>query len=402
MDDFWPRAILHVDMDAFYASVEQHDNPELRGKPVIVGGSAEGRGVVSAASYEARAYGVHSAMPTSKAHRLCPHGIFLRVRMWRYQEVSEQVHAVFAEFTPDIQPISVDEAFLDISGCQRLFGSPAEIARKLKDAVKARTGLTASVGVGPNRFVAKIASDIEKPDGLVLIRREEVLDRLAPLPVNRIWGVGRVTGLKMEKLGINTIADLRQWPQHTLVEHFGNTGASLYNLARGEDHSEVEEGEVEKSVSNETTFSRDLFDTGELEHALLALSDKVGSRLRSKGFTGRTIQLKVKYGDFTSITRRVTLPCPTCVGSEIYSVAVKLLHARTEAGSRSIRLIGVGVSGLYEGNIRQATLFSPVDTSSQEKSEKAERAVDRIREKLGPDFIGRGSLMLDEDEDDED
>lgn len=393
MPDFWPRAILHVDMDAFYASVEQHDDPSLRGKPVIVGGSAEGRGVVSAASYEARAFGVHSAMPTARARRLCPGGVFLPVRMERYQEVSAEVHAVFAHFTPAIQPVSVDEAFLDITGCQRLFGRPPDIARALKDRVRDETGLTASVGVAPTRFVAKVASDLEKPDGLVVIPQDDVLGRLAPLGIERIWGVGHVGQERLHRLGIHTIADLRAWPEATLREHFGSGGADLYRLARGQDATPVVTREPEKSVSNENTFAHDIEELAQLLRALRQLSDKVGRRLRKKDLSGRVVQLKVRYDDFSTVTRRVTLPAPTCLGAEIFAAASDLLRSRTEAGTRPVRLIGVGVSHFRNADNQQGQLFGALGEDEPDRMERLERAADRIRDKLGDHSIGRGSNL---------
>ncbi|MCC8179692.1 MAG: DNA polymerase IV, partial [Planctomycetes bacterium] len=256
----WRRAILHVDMDAFYASVEQLDNPELRGKPVIVGGDAKSRGVVSAASYEVRPYGVRSAMPMAKAVRLCPHAIRVKPRMERYAEVSSQIFAIFAKVTPLVQPISLDEAFLDVTGCQRLHGDPVTIAKRIRLSIKQATGLTASVGVATCRFVAKIASDLDKPDGLTIIPEEEMLDRLAPLPVSKIWGVGPVTVKKLTNLGIKTIGDVRQWPVEQLEQLLGQAGADLHLLANGIDDSQVVSEEQEKSISHETTFAEDVMD----------------------------------------------------------------------------------------------------------------------------------------------
>ncbi len=390
----WPRAIIHVDMDAFYASVEQLDNPELRDKPVVVGGSAKGRGVVCAASYAARKFGIHSAMPASRARRLCPHGIFLPVRMGRYTEVSKQVHEIFLEFTPMVQPVSVDEAFLDITGSQRLMGAPGSIARQLKQAVKARTGLTASVGVAPTRFAAKLASDLEKPDGLVVIPRDQIMSRLEPLPVSRIWGVGKVTAGKLSRLGIQTIGDLRTWPEQSLTEHFGNAGKSLWALAHGLDPSPVNTKTPEKSISNETTFPEDICSIPQLEHVLIRLSDKVARRLRTRNLRGRTIQLKLRYNDFTTITRRQTLPEPTCVGDMIFSIARRLLRERSEAGTRPARLIGVGVSGFDEQECRQMKLFTDQQTGRSTRREAVERTTDAICDKLGPKAIGRASSML--------
>lgn len=379
-------------MDAFFASVEQLDNPALRGKPVIVGGSAESRGVVCAASYEARAFGVHSAMSSARAKRCCPAGIFLPVRMARYQEISAAIHEIFTSFTPDVEPVSVDEAFLDITGCQRLFGTPEGIAAKLKAKIRHETELTVSVGVAPNRFIAKIASDLEKPDGLVVIRSDQISARLAPLPVRKIWGVGRVTGSRLEALGIHTIGDLRAWPEETLVQNLGSSGSHLYQLARGNDSSPVVEGDREKSISNETTFANDIMNVRTLQMHLLRLADKVAARTRAAGVAGRVVQLKIRYDDFSTVTRRQTLLCPTCVTGDLYRVAAELLIHRTDAGNRPVRLLGVGLTGLADDF--QATLFSASGTNSSKQAEALENATDRIRKKLGDDAIGRGSVVL--------
>ncbi len=395
--NFWSRAIIHVDMDAFFAAVEQLDNPELRGKPVIIGGPANSRGVVSTCSYEAREFGVHSAMSSAMAHRLCPHGIFLPGRHERYSEVSGQIHQIFHRFTPSVLPLSCDEAFLDVTGSQRLFGAAPDIGLRIKDIIKAETGLTASVGLAGTLFVAKVASDMDKPDGLTIIRDEEVIDRLAILPVRRMWGVGKVAEKKLLRLGINTIGDLQSWPLKELIENFGNFGEHMYNLCRGIDPREVEgEDEAEKSISNEHTFSRDIMKVSELRSTLLYLSDKVARRARCAQMPGRTVQLKVKYSDFTSITRRITLPNPTSCAQEIFETAFKLLQEKSECGSRPVRLIGVGVSNFSESCESQQSLFFNIQTrNNREKIEKAEIAADAIINKLGRGTIGRGSIMLD-------
>lgn len=401
------RVIIHVDMDAFYASVEQHDHPELRGKAVIIGGSPQSRGVVSTASYEARKFGVHSAMPTAHAYRLCPHGIFLPVNMARYMEVSRVIHAIFRDFTPLVMPLSCDEAFLDVTGSQRLFGTPLAIGRLLKHRIKDTTGLTASVGIASTLFVAKVASDLEKPDGLTLIPDAQVVARLAPLPVRAVWGVGKVAEKHLARLGILTIADLQRWELKELREHFGDFGEHLHQLCRGIDPRTVEaEQAAEKSISNEHTFDRDLTSRDELERALLYLSDKVGRRAREAQMPGRTVQLKLKYADFTSVTRRQTLPEPTASGQEIFCIARQLLREKTEAGRRAVRLIGVGVSGFtdaVEATTAQGCLFdaTPPEEPNQQtaikKMARAEAAADEILKKLGHNAIGRGSLLLDDD-----
>lgn len=391
----WPRAILHVDMDAFYASVEQLDNPELRGKPVIVGGSVQSRGVVAAASYEVRPYGVRSAMPTARALRLCPHAILIRPRMRRYREVSDRVFAIFGRMTPLVQPVSLDEAFLDVTGSQRLHGDPVAMARRIRAAIREETGLTGSVGVAASRFVAKIASDLNKPDGLTVIPEEETFARLDPLPVSKIWGVGPVTGRRLARLGIGTIGQLRAWPLSSLVAELGRLGEDLHRLANGLDDSAVTPDEEEKSLSHETTFSADVVDREELEAVLLSLADKVAARLRRHGLSGRTVFLKLRYGDFTTVSRRKSREAATDIAQVIYAEARELLRTRTQAGSRPVRLIGVGVSGFHEGGRpEQGSLFPDAGGHDRDKLSRLERTTDAIRARLGEDSIARASVRF--------
>lgn len=338
------RAILHLDMDAFYASVEVRDDPTLAGKPVIVGGS-ERRGVVCAASYEARKFGVRSAQPMSAALRLCPKGVFLPVRMARYREVSRQVFAIFHRYTPLVEPLSVDEAFLDVTGCERLFGTPIEIARAIKDAVRTETGLTVSAGVASSKHVAKIASDLEKPDGLVVVPPGAEVAFLAPLPVGRLWGVGKVTESLLQRMGIRTIGDLAAIQVDTLVGKLGSHGAHLHALANGIDEREVETGNEVKSIGHEDTYEQDIRGRKTLERQLLDLSHRVASRMRRHGFRGRTVTLKVKYADFEQVTRAESLQQPTDDGGTIYRIARRLLD-KTEAGSRPVRLLGISLSNM--------------------------------------------------------
>lgn len=390
-ENFWRRAILHVDMDAFYASVEQLDNPALRGKPIIVGGTPESRGVVSAASYEVRPYGVRSAMPTARALRLCPHAILIHPRMGRYREESEKIFAIFARITPLIQSVSLDEAFLDVTGSQRLYGDPVAIAKRIRAAIRDETGLTASVGVSSCRFAAKIASDLDKPDGLTVIPEEAILDRLAPMPVGKIWGVGPVTNRNLERMGIRSIGDLRRWPLEALRSALGKAGEDLHDLANGRDASEVTADEEERSVSHENTFARDIACIEELERELLEQADKVATRLRKRGLAGRTVSLKLRYGDFTTISRQTTLSAATCVCETIYRAARALLRERTEAGRRPVRLIGVGVSGFHGGG--QASLFAG-GKRDESRRERLERTADDIRLKLGDGAIQRASVKF--------
>ena len=383
------RKILHIDMDAFYASIEQRDNPALRGQPVIVGGDAEKRGVVSAASYEARAFGVHSAMPASQAKRLCPHGIFLPVRMDRYREVSGQIFEVFQEYTPIIEPLSLDESFLDVTGCESLFGPAPEIARAIKRKILIRTGLTASAGIAPNKFLAKIASDWRKPDGLMEIKTDEVGAFLENLPISRLWGVGKSTEEILKGLGILRAGQLAQYPPEGIEKKLGKFGLELIALARGEDERPVVPHEEAKSLSQEQTFTPDLQDRQVMEQILLDQAEQVGWELRKQNLRGQTIHLKVRYPDFTLITRSQTLSFPTDAGMEIYRTAMKLLE-KTEALSRKARLLGVGVSNLCRRDApRQRGLFD----SYREKEEKSLEAVDKIWEKFGPEAIKRASLL---------
>jgi len=399
------RSIIHLDMDAFYASVEVLDNPSLRGKPVIVGGG-ELRGVVSAASYEARTFGVHSALPTATAKRLCPGGIFLPVRMERYKEVSDKVFAIFRRFTPLVEPLSIDEAFLDVTGCERLFGSAEEVARKIKEAVREETGLTVSAGVAPNKFLAKIASDLGKPDGLTIVPPGNEIGFLDPLPVGKLWGVGKVTEQELRGKGIRTIGDLRRVPEGTLKRAFGSNGEHLHQLAHGIDDRPVETEHEAKSIGHEDTYDHDLRDRGAMRRELLSLSDRVSARLRRHGIRGKTVTLKVKYNDFVQVTRAATLSDPTDDGGTMYRVALDLL-GNTEAGARPVRLLGISVSKLVPAagtakadRLEQLSLFGPpragkrVETvpADLEKQQKLNRAVDRIREKFGPKGIVPGAL----------
>jgi nucleotidyltransferase/DNA polymerase involved in DNA repair len=311
--------------------------------------------------------------------------------MERYAEISDRVFEVFAEITPLVEGASLDEAFLDVTGSQRLLGEPAAIARHIKDEIRARTGLTASVGVSTCRFVAKIASDMEKPDGLVVIQEGEVQKRLAPLPVSNLWGVGPQTNQRLATLGIHKVADLIAWPPEELHRQLGETGPALRELALGIDPSPVVPDVAEKSVSHEITFERDVSSRDTLTLELLRLSDLVAARLRRRGLAGRVVHLKLRYDDFTTLTRQVTLPSPARTGRVLHQAARRLLLDKTDAGRRPVRLIGVGVAGLEPAESRQAALFDPLGEDAN-KTEQAERAVDRIRERMGSDAIGRSSL----------
>ncbi|MBI3864074.1 MAG: DNA polymerase IV [Planctomycetia bacterium] len=381
--------ILHVDMDAFYASVEERERPELVGKPLIVGGTPQGRGVVAAASYAVRKFGVHSAMPTSTALRLCPHAILLPPRMGFYAEVSEQIRAILERYTPLVEPLSLDEAFLDVTGSRLLFGTAVEIGRRIKREILEGVRLVASVGAAPNKFLAKIASDLKKPDGFVVVDPDRVHEFLDPLPVGRLWGVGRATGQALEQLGIRTIGDVRAMPLETLQQHFGKSGEHLWQLAHGLDDRPVVPDREAKSISHETTFAVDLDDRDALRAWLMELTEQVGRRLRRHDLRGRTVQLKVRFADFHTITRPKTLQEPTNITGEIWRTAAELLESCLAPRPQRIRLLGVGLAG-FDGPRRvQQSLF--VDEERQKQSQ-LDRAADLIRDRFGSSALHRGSV----------
>ena len=383
------RKIIHIDMDAFYASVEQGDNPSLKGLPVIVGGDPEKRGVVSAASYEARVYGVHSAMPTSQAKRLCPHGIFLPVRMRRYREVSEQVFKILQEYTPFIEPLSLDESFLEVTGSEKLFGPALQIARAIKRRILETTGLTASAGIAPNKFLAKIASDFKKPDGLVEIKPEEVQEFLRELPISKLWGVGKSTEEVLKGMGILRVGQLAVYPAERVEKKLGKFGIELIALARGEDERPVTPDSEAKSISQEETFTPDLEGLEKMKRVLLDQAEQVGWELRKQKLKGCTVTIKVRYPDFTTVTRSHTLPFPTDQGIEIYQTALKLL-SKTEALQKKARLLGVGASNLLrQDDPEQLILFD----SRRKQVQRSTQAMDRIWDKFGPEAIKRASLI---------
>jgi len=311
-------------MDAFYPAVEVLDKPELKGKPVIVGGNRE-RGVVSSASYEARRFGVHSAQPIATAIKLCPEGIFMPVRMTRYKEVSRQVFEIFHCFTPLVEPLSIDEAFLDLTGAERLMGQTKEIAKKIKETVLKKTGLTVSAGVASSKFVAKIASDIDKPDGLIVVPPDRVREFLDPLPVKKMWGVGKITQQALARLNVKTFKDLRQIPVEILEKNFGKHGAAMHLLSMGIDERDVEPEREAKSIGHEQTFMEDILNPDQARKEILSLSNRIALRMRREEIRGSTVSLKVKYSDFTQITRAATLPEPTDDSMEIYSTSCGLL-----------------------------------------------------------------------------
>jgi len=384
------RSIIHVDMDAFYASIEQRDNPSLRGQPVLVGGSPESRGVVSAASYEAREFGARSAMPMSHAVRLCPHAAVLPVRMGHYVRVSRQIHRIFESYTPLVEPISIDEAFLDVTGSLRLFGEAEAIATRIKEEVRGQTQLTASVGVAPNKFLAKLASDLDKPDGLVVVTEEGKLSLLAPLPISRIWGVGKVGQRAFASMGIATIGDLQRLPLDVLEGKFGSNAQTLHDLAFGIDSRSVVPEHEAKSISAETTFPRDVSSPTVLETTLLELAETVAWRLRKAQRVARTTTLKLRYGDFTTISRQTRNPQPTDLAEVLFEQVIGLLRTRVALKGREVRLVGLAATGLTEPARRQLALF---DETQTEKRKRVAQAVDEVREKIGADAIVRGRLL---------
>jgi DNA polymerase-4 len=381
-----PRAIAHIDMDAFYASVEQRDRPELRGRPVIVGADPKGRGVVSAASYEARVFGVRSAMPISRAARLCPTGVFLRVDMDKYAAASRQIMMILDEFSPLVEPVSVDEAFIDLTGTTSLFGPAPQAVREIKRRIRHETGLTASAGIAANKFIAKVASDLEKPDGLVVVEAGREAEFLAPLPIERLWGVGKATAKELAALGIATIAQLQRLPRATLVARLGDHGAGLHDLAFGRDNRSVEPWTPPKSMGAETTFERDTSDRARLDATLRGQAERVARELRAERLAAARVTLKLRFADFRTLTRSHTTD-PTQDGLELYR-RVATLFAR-EPLAQPVRLIGVSASALTAEHTGQLGLLE----ASAVRRERLARAVDRITGRFGLDAIRPATLL---------
>ena len=382
------RQIIHVDMDAFYASVEQLDRPELRGRPVIVGGTVENRGVVSAASYEARPFGVHSAMPMARALRRCPEAIVLPVRMDRYIAVSQQIREVFTHYTPLVEPLSLDEAFLDVTDSVNLFGAAEQIGRAIKQQIKTYTGLTASVGLATNKFLAKLASDLEKPDGFVVIREENKQRILDGLAVSRIWGVGRITERALRAHSICTIADLRRCRPEELRTIVGNATDELLRLAQGQDDRPVEPDRRRKSLSSEQTFARDVSNETVLLSVLLEQVEEVAQRLRQCRVRARTITLKLRYGDFRTLTRSETLGEATNLTALLWEAAERVFRQWHRRSGGALRLLGFGASGLTPEGTAQETLFPDPEI---EKLRRLDQTVDAIRDRYGKHSLHRGA-----------
>jgi len=380
--------ILHLDMDAFFASVEQHDAPSLKGLPVIIG--HDHRGVVSAASYEARAFGVRSAMPVSEARRRCPQGVFLPGNHRRYSEVSRIVMHTLGRFSPLVEPASIDEAYVDITGTETLFGPAETLAQTIKDAVRAATGLACSVGVAPVKFIAKIASDYDKPDGLTIVTPENALDFLAPLPVGKIPGVGKRAEQILARLGIRTIADLRNHTPEFLARHCGSSGPALHEKAHARGSAALVADREAKSVSAENTFHADTADREILAAWLLRQAERIGRELRQENVRGRTITLKLKFNTFKQITRSRTLAQATDSDAAIFAIAQELLDA--EPLPHPLRLIGVGVSH-FGDTPQQLTLFTDPQQTNQIHNGKIDAALDAIRGKFGRQAIIRGRLF---------
>ncbi|MFP4158342.1 MAG: DNA polymerase IV [Desulfobacterales bacterium] len=378
--------IVHVDMDAFFASVEKLDNPGLRDRCVIVGGISD-RGVVSAASYEARKYGVKSAMPMYKARRLCPGGVFLAPRGSRYKEISARVMEILGSFSPLLEQVSIDEAYLDISGCGHLFGSPRDTGLKIKEKIRGETGLTCSVGIAPHKFLAKIASDMEKPDGLVVISPEEAAGFIERLPVDKVPGVGLVSAMALSRMGIKTLGDAKKYGESVLVRRLGKFGTRLFELASGMDRSKVTPVRPVKSVSSEKTLAADTRDKEDLKTYLLDQAEEVGRQLRKNNLRARTAFIKIKHSDFTQITRQGALEQRSSSAEMLYLAAADLLEAYHP--EMPVRLIGLGATDLIDANVPvQQELFSE-SSGRREKWEKVESALDAIRKKYGRQGICR-------------
>jgi DNA polymerase-4 len=379
------RTILHADLDAFYASVEVLDNPALRGKPVIVGGDPNARGVVSAASYEARKFGVHSAMALRTAQRLCPHGVFLPGRFSRYNELSRQVMQIFASYTPLVEPISLDEAFLDVTASRAAFGDGETIARRIKEQVLSEVGLVVSVGVACNKLCAKVASDLRKPDALVVVPPGQEAAFLAPLPVSRLWGVGPRARQALADYGVTTIGQLAAVPEGTLRRRFGTHGAELRLRAQGVDPSRVVPTHAPKSVGHEITFDHDVTDPARLDATLLDLAESVASRLRKHHLAAGAVQLKLRYEGFDTITRQASLGHQVRESEPIYELGVRLLRKALSA-ERAVRLIGLTAINLSDA--QQLTLFD-----GPERNDRITQSIDAVRQRFGSSAITRARLI---------
>lgn len=381
------RTILHVDMDAFFASVEQLDDPACRGKAVLVGHEGR-RGVVAAASYEAREHGCHSAMPMAVAKRRCPQAIVKPSRPARYGELSREIFTIFHDYTPRVEPLSIDEAFLDLTGSERLLGEGPEVAAALRARIRSQTGLTASVGVAPNKFLAKLASDMDKPDGLTVISRERIREILPPLPIRKMWGVGPATERRLLTLGIHTFGDVERFPVEVLRREVGQLGERIHRLARGIDNRPVVPDHEAKSISQEQTFGHDLTDPEAVRPVLLHQTEQVARRLRRQGLKARRVTLKIRYGDFETITRSRVLPAPTAHTRDLWQVAWALFGHWARASFRPVRLIGMSTTDFDREE--QLRLFTDEEDQRQDRLDEA---TDAIRNKFGKGAIRLGGTL---------
>jgi len=389
------RTILHVDMDAFYAAVEQRDNPEFQGRPLIVGADPKGgtgRGIVSTCSYEARRFGVHSAQPISRAWRLCPHGVYVLPDMNKYAHVSDMVMQILADYTDMLEQVSVDEAFLDVTGCRRLHGTGKEIAEKIKRRISGELRLTASVGVAPNKFLAKIASDLKKPDGLVVVEPGGEKEFLEPLPIRCLWGVGPKTGEILKKMGLQKIGQIAAVSQDDLERLLGDTGARLWRLSRGIDDRPVEFTEGRKSIGHEITFENDTDDFDLIHAALLELTEKTARRMRLEKMRARTVTVKFRKEDFSTFTRQTTFGEPVDTVEKIFPVALELIKGLFRKGTR-VRLIGVSVSNLQARSAPDGGIQLDLFRQTSGKEQKLAEAVDDISRRFGGRIITRATLI---------
>ena len=385
------KYIAHIDMDAFFSAIEQRDNPSLYGKPVVIGADpkkGKGRGVVSTCSYEARKFGIHSAMPISIAYRKCPDAFFLPVNGEKYSKVSHEIYDILYDFTPDIEPISIDEAFLDIAGSAHLFGGPRNTCVSIKARVKEKTKLTASIGLAPTKMAAKIASDLKKPDGFVEVTEEGLIDFLKPLDISRLWGLGKKTEPLLRNKGINTIGDIACRKREELINMFGKNGEHFWILANGIDERDVETEDETKSLSNEHTFEKDTDDREEIEKTLMFLSEKVSSRMRQYGIKGRTVTLKIRLEGFKTYTRAATIDESYHFSDVLYK-RVKEVYNGLDLKEKRVRLLGVRVSNLSLGNDK-VSLF---EESADKKRENIHKALDKINERFGYGSIKRARAI---------
>ncbi len=386
------RTVLHIDMDAFYAAVEQLDHPQYRGKPVIVGSDPRGgagRGVVATASYEARKFGIHSAMPISQAYRRCPHGIYVRGRYARYSQLSREMTEIFSEFTPLVQKISIDEAFLDITSSLELFGGALKLAESLKQRITTRLQLTASVGVAPNKFLAKIASDLQKPNGLVMVERGTEKTFLRDLPISKLWGVGKKTEEALRRMGIEKIGDVAAISELELSQRFGRYGHALWRLSNGIDDRPVESRGVQKSISQETTFDEDVDNPEEIERTLFKLAESLARTMRKQSLKGRTVILKIRLEDFTTFTRSQTFSEFVDSTEIIKGVAISM-YRKFQLNKKRVRLVGIGMSQLNTISGEQLGLFD----QQEPINEKLVRLLDSLKDKFGEDAVQRGTHLL--------